>query len=351
MDLGSLEELAQDWYRFLRAANIAPSTVGQYRKVVDSLTEYLAEKGISSANKVTHRVLARYFSDLTERPLRRDPSKKVSAAYVSLHYRGLQQFWRWLVDVEQELADNPFGRMRPPHVPARPVPVLADQELRDLLAACSGNSFDARRDTALIRVLLDTGVRVSELTGLRLEDLDFPHSVLTVLGKGRRPRTVSFGNKTGEALRRYLRARQGHTRAEEPAVWLGRQGPMTAWGVRQVLERRGAESGVPHCNPHRFRHTFAHRWLADGNGETDLMRITGWRSREMVSQPVRRQCRRRASTGSSSPGSSGRLAVDTHPPRRVRGSLPSGAVMSLACSVPRRPPASADRLASRAGPS
>jgi integrase len=93
----------------------------------------------------------------------------------------------------------------------------------------------------------------------------------------------SSGNRTGEALRRYLRARAKHPlAATADALWLCRQGPMTGSGVRQMMERRGLQAGIEGLHPHRFRHQFAHQWLAAGGAEQDLMRLAGWRSRQML---------------------------------------------------------------------
>ncbi len=169
-------------------------------------------------------------------------------------------------------------RMKPPSVPEQPVPILTDDELSRMLAAAKGTTFNARRDT----LLLDGGVRLDELTSLAVDDLNFDGDVANVMGKGRRARAVPFGLKTGEALRRYLRARARHPLTGRPELWLGPKGPLTDSGVYQLLKRRAQDAGVEGVHPHRFRHTFAHRWLAAGNGETDLMRLAGWRSREMV---------------------------------------------------------------------
>jgi len=70
--------------------------------------------------------------------------------------------------------------------------------------------------------------------------------------------------------------------AHSAALWIGKKGPMTDSGVRQMLERRCKDAGLDPIHPHQFRHTFAHRWLAGGGQENDLMRLAGWRSREMV---------------------------------------------------------------------
>ena len=148
---------------------------------------------------------------------------------------------------------------------------------------CKGQSLENRRDEAIIRMFVDTGIRASELVGLSVDDVDLAQQVADVMGKGGRGRIVPFGIKTTDALRRYLKARRTHPEATRtPALWLGRKGPLTVSGVAQMLERRGKDAGVPDLHPHRFRHTMAHRWLSAGGQEQDLMRLAGWRTREMV---------------------------------------------------------------------
>jgi site-specific recombinase XerD len=188
---------------------------------------------------------------------------------VAKHYRSLQQLFRWLVE-DGEIGHSPMERMRPPAVPEQPVNILTDDELRALLDAARGNTFENRRDTAKLRMLIDTGMRAGELAGLAVTDLDAEQGVAIVMGKGRRGRAVPYGAKTADALRRYLRARAQHPQAASEALWLGKKGRVTDSGIRQMLERRAAEARVENAHPHRFRHTYAHIWLS------------GWRSREMV---------------------------------------------------------------------
>ncbi len=200
---------------------------------------------------------------------------------VAKHYRSLQQLFVWLVD-DGEIERSPMERMRPPSVPEQPVAVLAIEEAGALLATGRGNTFENRRDLAILRLFIDTGMRAGELVGLSLDDINLELNVALVMGKGGRNRTCPYGAKTAEALRRYLRVRRTHPLAQLPQLWVGRQGPLSDSGLRQLLERRANDAGVPHVHPHRFRHTFAHLWLAEGGQENDLMRLAGWRSREMV---------------------------------------------------------------------
>jgi site-specific recombinase XerD len=271
--LDDLSILLPDWRTHLRARNVAPSTIASYLRVGEALYEFLIDKGMpTTVGSLTRDHLEAFLAGLTER---------CAAATVAKHYRSLQQLFRWLVD-DGELSRSPMERMRPPMVPEQPVDVLSDDELRALLDACKGNTFENRRDTALLRFLIDTGVRVSELTGLAVTDLDTETDTAFVMGKGRRGRAVPYGRKTADAVRRYLRARTQHPYTHLPNLWLGKKGAVTVSGVAQILERRAAEAGVTDVHPHRFRHTYAHNWLAAGGQENDLMRLAGWRSRQMV---------------------------------------------------------------------
>ncbi|MEU2348804.1 tyrosine-type recombinase/integrase [Modestobacter sp. NPDC049651] len=271
--MDDLSLLLPDWRTHLRARNIAPSTITSYVTVGGNLLSWLTEQGMPTRVSLIGRDhLEAFLADLTDR---------VKPATVAKHYRSLQQLFRWLEE-DGEIARSPMARMRPPAVPEQPVDILTDAELAALLDACKGNTFENRRDTALVRMLMDTGVRLSELAELTVDALDAEQAVAHVMGKGRRGRAVPYGSKTADALRRYLRARATHPKAALPALWLGKQGAMTHWGVAQMLKRRAADAGVENVHPHRFRHTYAHSWLASGGQEQDLMRLAGWRSREMV---------------------------------------------------------------------
>jgi site-specific recombinase XerD len=271
--LDDLSVLLPDWRTHLRSRNIAPSTIASYLKVGDNLLVWLQEAGMPTrAAGIAREHLEAFLAALSDR---------VSPATVAKHYRSMQQLFRWLVE-DGEIAHSPMQRMRPPAVPEQPVDILTDADLRALLDAARGNTFENRRDTAMLRMLIDTGMRAGELAGLAVTDLDSEQNVAIVMGKGRRGRAVPYGAKTADALRRYLRARAQHPEAASEALWLGKKGRVTDSGVRQMLERRAAEAGVDNVHPHRFRHTYAHTWLASGGQEQDLMRLAGWRSREMV---------------------------------------------------------------------
>jgi len=176
-------------------------------------------------------------------------------------------------------------KMKPPYVREKPVPIVADDVTRRVLDGCTGRGLVSRRDAATVRLLLDTGCRLSEIAELTLEDVDLTLDVVHVVGKGRRPRIVPFGARTGQALSRYLRVRDGDRWNKSSALWLAdrSRGPLQANGIKLML-RRGKAAGLPdgvHLRAHQFRHTLAHTWRMAGGDSTDLMRIMGWRSPEM----------------------------------------------------------------------
>jgi site-specific recombinase XerD len=263
--------LVRSFERHLRAENRSERTVATYLIALRQADAFLRAHG-STIEAATRTDLEAFLTDLLAR---RAPS--TAATY----YKVLKLLYAWLAE-EEEIPADPMRRMKPPIVPDKPVPIVPEDGLKRLFRACAGNTFEARRDTALIMLLLDTGARRDEMAGLKLADVDLELDVLLVLGKGRRERTLPFGRTAGEALDRYLRARSRHKDADLPWLWLGKRGRLTEWGLVMMLRRRGAQAGLPGLHPHQFRHTFAHQWLAQGGTETDLMRIAGWKSRAML---------------------------------------------------------------------
>jgi site-specific recombinase XerD len=195
---------------------------------------------------------------------------------VATRLRGMRRFCRWLL-VEGELDKAPTEGIEIAVAPDKPVPILSDAEITALLKTCAVGRgrpgtfarpiFLGRRDEVILRLLLDTGVRVSELCGLKLEDVDLDREVAHVIGKGSRPRAVPFGARTGQAIDRYLRVRALHARASSPKLLLRLRGAMTVDEIREVLEVRSRHAGVDGVHPHRFRHTSRTAgWAADRSG-------------------------------------------------------------------------------------
>lgn len=244
----------------LTSANRSPKTIQLYTKAVEALDAFLG--------KPIEDVSARDVRSFIGHRLGR-----VSASTANQDHRSLQAFFKW-AKADGEIASDPFDHISPPRVPQRLVPVIPPADVAALVAACRGS----HRDTAIVLLFLDTGCRLGEVAGLRVQDVDQALSLVRVTGKGRRVRQCPYGVRTQRALGRYLR-----TASPTDALWLGRTGrPLTASGIAQAIATRCEEAGIPRINPHRFRHTYAHHHLASGGSEIDLMRLLGWGSHSMV---------------------------------------------------------------------
>jgi site-specific recombinase XerC len=149
-------------------------------------------------------------------------------------YRGLHAIFKWAVAVG-ELRASPMDGMRPPQLPEQPVDVVPAEHLTRPLRICEGRDFISRRETAVILLLIDTGMRRAECAGMTLDDVDLDQRIMWVLGKGRRPRALPIGRKTAQALDRYVRVREGHRLAHLRLLWVGRNGPITPSGIYQIV--------------------------------------------------------------------------------------------------------------------
>lgn len=272
----TLEELLPSWRRALRAENKSPRTIESYFLAADQLVDYLADNDYpATVTEITHREIQDYLVMMLETR---------ASATAKQRYSSLQQLFKWLYE-EGEISANPFDRIKRPKIEETPVPIVTGEQRAELLKACkTGPRFESVRDTAVIRALMNTGMRLSELTGMTVDDVDLDNDAVTVLGKGRKLRTISLGANTVAALDRYKRERGRHRLSDVPEWWLGLRGPLTNSGVAQILARRSEEAGLERIHPHQFRHSFAHEWVRAGGPETDLMRIMGWESPQMLTR-------------------------------------------------------------------
>ncbi len=281
-DIGQITTLADDWYAHMRAANYAPRTLTTYRLAINQLVDFLTQKGMpTDAAHVTREHVGMFIENLLA------SGRKPATA--NQRYRSIHGFFAWLVD-EGEISRSPMERMKPPKVDEPLVPVLQPAELNTLISASktfAPNEFERRRDEAIIRTFIDTGMRRGEVTNLTVDDIDLEvASIIVSHTKTRRARSVPMSDPLETSVRRYLRSRTRHRLADLPNLWLGRRGPLSDSGMRGVVKRIGEAAGVE-VHPHMFRHTFAHEWFMRGGNETQLMTIAGWRDRDMLSRYAR----------------------------------------------------------------
>lgn len=275
MDVNDLTvgDLVDDFARSLKAQRKAPKTVRAYTDAARKFAKWAEDAGVSTSVRSVDKGQVEAFII--------DQLETYTPATAAAYYRHLQQFWRWVVN-EGETSTSPMAGMSPPKLPERPVPIYEPDELRALLKAAEGQTFEARRDTAIVHMFIATGVRLAEMAGMTVERLAKDEQAVLVIGKGDRARWVPYGDKAATSLDRYLRLRRRRADPEAGPLWIGQRGAVTASGITQMLRRLGRRAGIEGVRPHRFRHTSAHRAQVAGITESDLMEVFGWRSPEMV---------------------------------------------------------------------
>jgi integrase/recombinase XerC/integrase/recombinase XerD len=205
--------------------------------------------------------------------------REARPATVNAYYRILRAFANFCL-AEGLLEESPLKNVKAPRIPTDQLQPLSQEQLQLLIdAARRGRAPD--RDVALIQLLVDSGLRASELCGLRVRDLDRGAGKLWVIGKGNKGRQVYMGTTTRRSLWRYLETNRRDAFGEEPlfASVGGTQSgaALTANGVHRVVAKAGRMAGLTgvRCSPHTLRHTFAVNFLRGGGNLLELQVLMG----------------------------------------------------------------------------
>jgi site-specific recombinase XerD len=270
-----LLDILPRFQRHLAAENKAPRTIKSYSEAVERLHEYLVAQGMpTTAAGITSEHLEAFLADQLAR-------LRPSSARV--RYASLRQFFAYVVKELGEIAASPMATMRPPAVPEAPVPIITEEKLRVLLKTTERDrDFLGLRDAAILRLFVDTGARLMEVSDLGTSDVDLDSAVVTFMGKGQRKRVNPLGSKAVRALDRYLSVRDRHPDATSPALWLGTQGVLSSVGVAEAVKRRGDRAGIGPLHVHQLRHSAAHFLRLNGMDDDSVLRIMGWADRSML---------------------------------------------------------------------
>lgn len=270
-----LARLLGDYERHLRAErDLAPHTVRAYLGDIEGLLEHAHRMGLGGIADLDLRMLRSWLArQQTTGRARTTLARRATAARV---------FTAWLAregrtpgDVGSSLGAPKAHRTLPP--------VLRADEAEELIGAAVRLAGDGSpiglRDVAMLELLYATGIRVGELVGLDVDDVDRDRNVLRVLGKGRKERTVPFGAPAARALDAWLREGRGALVADGagPALFLGARGRrIDQRAVRTLVHRRIAEvPGAPDIGPHGLRHTAATHLLEGGADLRSVQELLG----------------------------------------------------------------------------
>lgn len=282
----------RDWLLDNEFRMLSKPTIDQRRQFCERLEWYLDEFGLSECDSNALRGFFSYLgADYTGTAGRwNNPRLKnqVRPVTIGTYHNCITTLFSWMVE-NRMIAKSPLDNMKRPIVRADQIKPFTKDQIHALLAAAKA-STNPRRNEAIIWILIDTGIRATELCGLRMRNLDLQARSLTVLGKGNKKRTVYFGRNAGRVLWNYLRSEGLNTleHAEEPVFRSDRgkttKDPLTRYGVLQIFERLGKFANLQgvRCSPHTCRHTFAIEFLRSGANIFTLREMLGHTELDMV---------------------------------------------------------------------
>lgn len=275
----AIEGFLMDW----KLRGRSPATLRLYRSCLMILAQWLADQAIGDVTAVTVYQLRAFMVATQERPAgsinpRRPPAADghtTTPATQQSYVKAIKVFFGWLVE-EEIIAKNPALRLQKPASAKRIVRTLTPDQISALLGACDCTTSLGYRDFVLMLVLLDTGIRVSELCGLTLQDVREDH--LKIFGKGSKEREVGMSPATARYLWKYTHQHRVAADDTVTAVFTNFAGkPLRPSGVEKLLCRARDAAGLPEVpiTAHKFRHTFARTWLEQGGEVMNLSRVMG----------------------------------------------------------------------------
>ena len=263
------EALSHYERRYMPSRNFAQKTRLNYRTDVLDLIEFLARNGKKRLDQLSQRDLEAYLADLDRRQYAGASRKRKSYA--------IKSFFGFLFDSAYTSQDI-SQRLIPPRTEYKEPRVLSKDEYTSLLRACTHNV----RDSAIVEVLLQTGVRLSELAKLTLDDVALrgrigrdPDTVgrLHVMGKGRKDRRIPLNYKACRALKSWLNARP---EVECDALFVSKfRQPLGARSIQHVVQKYMVEAGIKNASVHTLRHTFATHHVAMGTSLRTVQEVLG----------------------------------------------------------------------------
>jgi len=262
-----MDQLLEKFQRHLRVErNLSSHTCDGYLRDLQAFKVFLTEtlgwpdEGLALVRRVDAIVLRRYLGQLHKSHKKSSIGRRLAA---------IRTFFRYLVR-ENLLDSNPGEAVSTPKQEKYLPGTLSVDELFALLEGESGSDPLLLRDRAIFELLYSCGLRVSELTGLNLEHLDFGQALVRVLGKGRKERIVPVGSKALSSLQGYLAARPSAA-PDEPLFLNARGGRLTPRSIQRNLKKHLLLAGIlTKATPHSLRHSFATHLL---DGGADLRAI------------------------------------------------------------------------------
>lgn len=251
--------------------NVSEHTLRAYSSDLRQFHQFLGYDVEFHPDEVSHLKLRRFLAHLRE--------NSCSKTTINRKLSSLRAFYRYLIR-EQLCKHNPLDMVRSPKRERKLPNFLSSEEILGLLEAPDKVTLKGRRDRAILETFYSSGLRISELTGLNIDNIDFISEVLIARGKGKKERQVPVGPHALNAIKAYLQSRglqRPVDRRDENALFLNKSWTrLSDRSVRRMLDVYIAQCGLSNkISPHTLRHTFATHLLDNGADLRSVQELLG----------------------------------------------------------------------------
>lgn len=277
--VASYDQAIELFYLRCRSRNLSALTIGWYKNILNGLRRFLEASGSPQPRETTPNHLRAFLDDMRARGM--------ASQTIDRTYGGVRCFFRYMAQ-ERIIPQNPISLVEKPRKSQVLLRPLDMDQVRLLLAQPKTKTYVGLRNWVMILTLVDTGLRLSEVLGLRRDNIDWQANRFIVRGKGDKERVVPFGSAVKKALWDYSQ-RRGDVAGQDIFFLDQFGGQICCRHFQLELKRYGAKAGIHgvRVSPHTLRHTFATQYILNGGDAFSLQQILGHSTLEMVKVYVR----------------------------------------------------------------
>ncbi len=297
----SPRELLEEYQLALQAENKSPRTISWYLDILARYFRFLASKRllkpIEQMGPAELRAYLLYLQKADRwsgHPNIGQGKGPLSPFSIQGHARAVKALWGWL-EREGHIQTNRLAKFPLPKVPVKPVDILSMDQIQELLGQIDRLTPTGARHFLIVLLLIDTGLRISELVSITLSNVDLTGGFIKVVGKGQKTRFVPLSPETRREISRYLKvSRPRLTPSDSHYLYLFATpdgGPISVNSVQQYLRRLATSAGLDgvRVTPHVLRHSFASAYIANGGNPFTLKEILGHTTLAMTMRYVHLQ--------------------------------------------------------------
>ncbi|WP_273484718.1 tyrosine-type recombinase/integrase [Desulforamulus ruminis] len=270
------KELVNYFLMYCESKNLTSNSIDWYKLMLDKFLEYCQQDKINIETMRTPQ--ARQFINWLKNQKNRENQFYRDNA-INGFIRSVKVLFNYLLE-DEYIEKNPFAKVRQIKTDMVIIHTFEAEEIRKMLNQFNKNIYCDLRDSLLVRVLYDTGLRISEATYLKIDNVDLERNLLKVFGKGHKERMVPFGRSVKREILKFIvkREKEIPKDIDEGYLFSTREGtPLSSRNVLRKIKEIGYKAGIEgkRLSPHTFRHTFAKTYLVNGGNLFALQQIMG----------------------------------------------------------------------------